>query len=66
MGSHLGEFTFENVRFTDLKGTSVIWENKDELLTIKLKNVKFEFVDGAKKTNPFVIDKNSNTKVIIR
>lgn len=63
-GTHLGELTFENVRFTDLKEPSVPIADSKEPLTVKLKNVSFSFVEEASYKDLFIINSNSNTKII--
>ncbi len=65
VGAHLGEFTLENVRFTGLANPSVPIANKDEPLTIKLKNVLFEFEDTEEQKEAFIIEENSNTTLLI-
>jgi hypothetical protein len=64
-GSHLGEFTMENVRLTDLKSTSVPMANKDEPLTIRMKNVVVEFHEAATDNAPFTLEENCNTTLIV-
>ena len=64
-GTHLGEFTLENVRFTDLKNTSAPMANKDEPLTIRMKNVIAEFHESATDSEPFTLEENCNTTLII-
>ena len=63
-GTHLGEFTLENVRFTDLKDSSVIMGNAEEPLTIRMKNVTTDFVDEAKNKSAFMLDENSHAILI--
>ena len=65
-GTHLGEFTLENVRFTDLKATSVPMANADEPLTIRMKDVTVEFHESATDNVPFIIGENSNTTLIVQ
>ena len=64
-GTHLGEFTLENVRFTDLKATSVPMANADEPLTIRMKDVTVEFHESAISNEPFFIGESSNTTLIV-
>ena len=45
-GDRLRELTFENVRFTGLKKSSVAEAAAEEPLTVRLKNVTVEFRDG--------------------
>ena len=63
-GTHLGEFTLENVRFTDLKDSSVVMGNAEEPLTIRIKNVTADFVDEAKNKSAFMLDENSHAILI--
>ena len=63
-GTHLGEFTLENVRFTDLKDSSEIMGNAEEPLTIRIKNVTADFVDEAKNKSAFMLDENSHAILI--
>lgn len=63
-GTHLGELTLENVRFTDLKETSVPMANADEPLTIRMKDVFVEFHESATATKPFVVEEGSHTTLI--
>lgn len=64
-GTHLGEFTLENVRFTDLKGTSVPLANADEPLTVRMKDVTVDFHESVTNAVPFTIRENSNTTLIV-
>lgn len=64
-GTHLGEFTLENVRFTDLKSTSAPMANKDEPLTIRMKDVVVHFHESATDTEPFTLEENCNTTLIV-
>ena len=45
-GDRLRELTFENVRFTGLKKSSLVEASAEEPLTVRLKNVTAEFLDG--------------------
>ena len=65
-GTHLGEFTLENVRFTDLKATSVPMANTDEPLTVRMKDVTVEFHESAASKTPFTIAENANTTLIVQ
>jgi hypothetical protein len=65
-GTHLGEFTLENVRFTDLKETSVPMANADEPLTVRMKDVTVEFHDHATDNVAFTVGENSNTTLIVQ
>lgn len=65
-GTHLGELTLENVRFTDLKETSTPLANADEPLTIRMKDVTVGFQESATVKQPFTIKENSNTTLIIQ
>ena len=65
-GTHLGEFTLENVRFTDLKNASAPMANADEPLTIQMKDVTVEFHESATDNTPFIIRENSNTTLIVQ
>ena len=51
----LGEFTMENVTFTDLKKTSSPMANKDEPLTVRMKNVTVDFHEASPDTEPFTL-----------
>ena len=64
-GTHFGEFTLENVRFTDLKNTSTPMANKDEPLTIRMKNVEVDFHESSTDREPFTLEENCNTTLII-
>lgn len=63
-GTHLGSLNLENVRFTNLKKTSVPIANKDEPLTVRMKNVSVEFDPCADSTEPFTLGENSYTTVV--
>lgn len=63
-GTHLGEFTLENVRFTDLKETSAPMANAEEPLTIRMKDVLVEFHESATATKPFTLAEDSHTTLI--
>lgn len=63
-GTHLKEFTFENVKFTDLKDTSILIGSKEEPLTIRMKNFTAEFVEDAAVKVPFVLSENTYTTII--
>ena len=65
-GTHLGEFTFENVRFTDLHESSVVVGDPKEPLRITMENVSVEFCDTADCKEPFTFDENSNVTLIVR
>jgi hypothetical protein len=62
----LGEFTLENVRFTDLKVTSVPMANADEPLTVRMKDVTVEFHNHATDNVAFTVGENSNTTLIVQ
>lgn len=64
-GTMLGEFTLENVRFTDLKAASAPKSGADAPLTIRMKGVTAEFHDTVKNKAPFVIEEGSNTILIV-
>ena len=63
-GTHLGELTLENVRFTDLKDTSVPMANAEEPLTIRMKDVSVEFHASATVRELFTLKENSNTTLV--
>ena len=63
-GIYLGEFTLENVRFTDLKEPSIPMANKDNPLTVRLKNVTLNYCNPAFKNELFVLEENSFTNVV--
>ena len=63
-GTHLKEFTFENVKFTDLKDTSILIGCKDEPLTIRMKNFSAEFVEEAAGMVPFTLNENTYTTIV--
>lgn len=63
-GAHLGSFTLENVRITDLAYTSFPDSPAEEPLTICMKNVSISFCEGAEDTEPFTLDENSHTMII--
>lgn len=65
-GTHLGEFTLENVRFTDLKETSAPMANAEEPLTIRMKDVLVEFHESATATKPFTLAEDSHTTLIVQ
>jgi hypothetical protein len=65
-GTHLGEFTLENVRFTDLKTTSAPMANADEPLTVRMKDVIVEFHESATDNAAFTVGENSNTTLIVQ
>ena len=64
-GTHLGELTLENVRFTDLKKSSLPTANAAEPLTIRLKNVSYTFDEAAGEHELFTLKDDSNTTLII-
>ena len=63
-GTCLKELTFENVRITDLKANSLIW-NAEIPLTIRLKNTTLEFSEDVSLENPFGLDEGSTTKIVL-
>lgn len=63
-GTHLGLFTFKNVVFNKVKYPAYIIESKEEPLTVILDNVKASFDESSSFTELFVLDKDSNTKII--
>ena len=60
-GTHLGTLTLENVRFIDLNKTSRPMANKDEPLTVVMKNVSVEFADSSTDTEAFTLGENCYT-----
>jgi hypothetical protein len=64
-GTYLGEFTLENVRFTDLKETSAPVARADVPLTVRMKDVSVEFHESATDTNAFTIAKDANMTLIV-
>ena len=64
-GTHLGEMTFENVRFTDLKETAFPSANADEPLTVRMKNVTTTFSDSGTEKPLFTALENSHTTLIV-
>lgn len=64
-GTHFGEFTLENVRFTDLKKSSKPTADADEPLTIRMKNVTVQFHENSKASEPFTIDENAHINLIV-
>ena len=65
IGTHWGELTLENVRFTDLKHTSTPMANADEPLVIRMKDVSVEFHESATDRALFTLDENSHTTLIV-
>lgn len=63
-GTHLGELTFENVRFTGMVRPSRPVADADEPLVIRLTDVSFELRDGGN-GSPFIADEASNTTVVV-
>ena len=55
----------ENVRFTDLKQTSAPMANKDEPLTIRMRDVSVQFHESATDTEPLTLGENCNTVLMI-
>ena len=64
-GTHLGTFTFENVRFTDLKESSAPLGNKDEPLNVIMKNVSVEFAENVAAREPFDVKEDSFVTVTV-
>ncbi|MBR2460632.1 MAG: hypothetical protein IKB34_05335 [Clostridia bacterium] len=64
-GTYLGEFTLENVRFTDLKETSAPVARADVPLTVRMKDVSLEFHESATDAKAFTIAKDANTTLIV-
>ncbi len=64
MGTRLGEFTLENVRFIDLKQTSAPIATAEDPLTIRLKDVSVEFHEFSSDNQAFTIGENANTTLI--
>jgi len=64
-GTHLGKFTLTNVRFTDLKESSIPFASAEEPLTIVMKNVSATFHETSEWEAPFTLGENSNTTLII-
>lgn len=65
LGTHWGELTMENVRFTDLKQTSVPRASKKEPFTVRMKNVMVSFVDEKKGERLITLADDSYTTVIV-
>ena len=64
-GTHLGELTLENVRFTDLKKSSSPMASAKEPLTITMKNVSFCFTDSSNDSDLFALKDDAHTQLII-
>ena len=58
-GTYLGELTFENVRFTDVKKRSVPVAKREHPLTIVMKNVAFSTVEETERDEAFEILEDS-------
>ena len=65
-GTHLAELTLENVRFTDLKETSMPKADANEPLVVKMKNVSVSFHDSVSETAAFTVGENAHTTVILQ
>lgn len=65
-GTHLSEFTLENVRFTELKHSSLPMANAEEPLNIRMKNVSVEFSAPTSECKPFNLTDNSNTTLLVQ
>ena len=63
-GTHWGTLTLDNVRFTDLKEAAVPTADKDEPLTVVMKNVSWSFHESVSETNLIRLHDNSNTVII--
>ena len=63
-GIYLGELTFKNVRFTDLKDPSVPMATKDNPLKIIMKNVSVHFQAPREQKALFTVEENSFVSVI--
>ena len=63
-GIYLGEFTLENVRFTDLKDPSVPMATKENPLKIVMKNVSASFEYPRPQGELFTVEENSFVSVI--
>ena len=64
LGTHWGELSMENVRFTDLKQTAVPRADKEEPLTVRMKNVMVSFVEGKEDEQLITLTDDSFTTVI--
>lgn len=64
-GTHLGALTLENVRFIDLNKTSRPIGDKNEPLTVIMKNVSVEFADSSTDTEAFTLGENCYTTLIV-
>ncbi|MBQ7948397.1 MAG: hypothetical protein IJ284_01405 [Clostridia bacterium] len=65
-GTHLAELTLENVRFTDLKETSMPKADANEPLVVKMKNVSVSFHDSVSEAAAFTVGENAHTTVILQ
>ena len=63
-GTHLGELTFENVRFMNLHKSSSPVGNEKVPMTIRLKNVSFSFSEDSEDSEPFRIGEHSHVTLI--
>ena len=64
-GTPWGELLLENVRFTDLKESSIPMADPDEPLTIRMKNVSVTFDDSVWTKEAFILGDNAYTTVIV-
>lgn len=63
-GTYLGEFTFENVRFTDVKEASTPMAKENHPLKVVMKDVSVSFATGIEQTELFIANKNSFVTLI--
>ena len=63
-GTYLEELTFKNVRFTDIKKTSVPMAKREHPLTIVMKNVAFSLVEESGRKEMFEILEDSFVKIV--
>ena len=63
-GIYLGEMTFDNVRFTDLKDPGVPMATKENPLKIIMKNVSVSYQAPREQKELFTVEENSYVTVV--
>ena len=63
-GTRWGTLTLDNVRFTDLKESTVPVAGANQQLTVVMKNVSWNFHESSFATNLIELHDDSNTKII--
>ena len=63
-GTRWGTLTLDNVRFTDLKKSAIPFADKNQPLTVRMKNVSWTFHESVFVKDLIALQENSNTTIV--